>query len=43
MAIVTTVPRKGETSKAYEIPDEELSRYQEVESQQTQYEGAPPN
>ncbi|MBD0370608.1 MAG: hypothetical protein ICV60_07230, partial [Pyrinomonadaceae bacterium] len=42
MAIVTTVPKKGEASKAYEIPDEELSKYQEVEAQQTQYEGAPP-
>jgi hypothetical protein len=42
MAIVTTVPKKGEASKAYEIPDDELSRYQEVEAQQTQYEGAPP-
>lgn len=42
MAIVTTVPKKGDTSKAYEIPDEELSKFQEVEAQQTQYEGAPP-
>ncbi|MBD0372958.1 MAG: hypothetical protein ICV60_19095, partial [Pyrinomonadaceae bacterium] len=42
MAVISTLPKKGEASKAYEIPDEELSKYQEVEAQQTQYEGAPP-
>ena len=42
MAVVSTLPTKGEQSKAYEIPDEELSKYQEVEAQMTQYDGAAP-
>lgn len=32
MAIVTTVPTKGQSSQAYEIPDSDLQKYAKVES-----------
>lgn len=38
MALVTTVPKMGEQSKAYHIPDEDLAKYEAVETKQTQYE-----
>ena len=41
MAVVTTMPEKGGSTKAYEIPDEELSKYQQVEAQKTQYDETP--
>ena len=32
MAIVTTVPKKGETSQAYNIPDADLAKYDKAQT-----------
>jgi len=38
MPLVTTLPRKGESAKAYDIPESELVKYQPVEANQTSYD-----
>ena len=38
MAIVSTMPKKGETAKAYDIPDAELSKYTEVQATKGTYD-----
>ena len=38
MPLVTTLPKKGESAKAYDIPDSELAKYEAVEAKQTSYD-----
>ena len=38
MALVTTVPKKGEDAKVYDVPDAELAKYEAAEANQTSYE-----
>ena len=38
MPLVTTLPKKGESAKAYDIPESDLAKYQAVEAKQTSYD-----
>jgi len=38
MAIVTTMPKKGEAGKVYDVPDAELQKFQEVEATKSTYD-----
>jgi len=38
MSLVTTMPKKGEGSKVYDVPDAELAKYEPLEAKQTSYE-----
>ena len=38
MSLVTTVPKKGEDAKVYDVPEAELAKYEAVEASQTSYE-----
>ena len=38
MSLVTTMPKKGEQSRVYDIPDAELARYESLEAKQTTYD-----
>ncbi len=40
MAIVTTLSKKGEGAKAYEIPDADLEKYSRVQGQSVEGEDA---
>lgn len=40
MALVSTMPAKGQDAKVYDIPDSELAKFQAVEGQQTPYDDA---
>ena len=40
MALVTTVPIKGEEAKAYDIPEADLAKYEAVEAKQEPYDQA---
>jgi hypothetical protein len=38
MPLVTTLPKKGESAKVYDVPDAELSKYEALEAKQTSYD-----
>ena len=38
MALVTTIAKKGEQSKVYDVPEADLTKYEALETQQTTYE-----
>ena len=38
MSLVTTMPKKGEGSKVYDVPDAELAKYEALEANQTSYD-----
>jgi hypothetical protein len=38
MPLVTTLPKKGGSAKAYDIPESELAKYEAVEAKQTSYD-----
>lgn len=38
MALVTTIAKKGEQSKVFDVPDAELAKYEAAEAKQTSYE-----
>jgi hypothetical protein len=38
MPLVTTVPKKGEEARVFDVPDAELAKYEAVEASQTSYE-----
>jgi len=38
MALVTTIAKKGEQSKVYDVPEAELAKYEAAEANQTSYE-----
>jgi hypothetical protein len=38
MPLVSTLPKKGESAKVYDVPEAELAKYQAVEAKQTSYD-----
>jgi len=38
MALVSTMPEKGQQAKVYDIPDSDLAKYKAVEANQTSYD-----
>lgn len=40
MALVSTMPQKGQQAKVYDIPDSDLAKYQAVESTKATYDEA---
>ena len=38
MSLVSSLPKKGEQSKVYDVPDAELAKYEALEANQTTYE-----
>ena len=40
MPLVTTVPKKGESARVFDVPDADLSKYEAVEATQSSYEEA---
>ena len=40
MALVSTMPAKGQEAKVYDIPDAELSKFKTVEGKQAPYDEA---
>ena len=38
MSLVSTMPKKGEQAKVYDVPDAELAKYEAVEAKQTSYD-----
>lgn len=38
MPLVTTLPKKGEPAKTYNIPESELAKYEAVAAKQTSYD-----
>lgn len=38
MSLVTTIPKKGEQSKVYDVPEADLAKYEALEAKQTTYD-----